>query len=109
MAPKTLGESGRGTHSHSTEPADEIRQVFSQSDRNAESAIGGNGFRNDPLGAYGTGAVTVSGAGAVAPLASSFCCRTMRNIIDSRPARRPLVGACVRLCWLGVGRRPSAA
>jgi hypothetical protein len=35
MAPKTLGESGRGTHSHSTEPADEIRQVFSQSDRNA--------------------------------------------------------------------------
>ena len=35
MAPNTLGESGRGTHIHSTEPADEIRQVFSQSDRNA--------------------------------------------------------------------------
>ena len=27
MAPNTLGESGRGTHIHSTEPADEIRQV----------------------------------------------------------------------------------
>jgi hypothetical protein len=35
MAPNTLAESGRGTHSHSTEPADEIRQVVSQSDRNA--------------------------------------------------------------------------
>ena len=31
--PKTLGESGRGTHIHSTEPAEEIKQVFSQSDR----------------------------------------------------------------------------
>ena len=33
--PNTLGESGRGTHIHSTEPAAETRQVFSQSDRNA--------------------------------------------------------------------------
>ena len=35
IAPNTLGESGRGTHNHSTAPAEEIRQVFSQSDRNA--------------------------------------------------------------------------
>ena len=35
IAPKKLGESGRGAHIHSTDPADEIRQVFSQSERNA--------------------------------------------------------------------------
>ncbi|SHU19163.1 Uncharacterised protein [Mycobacteroides abscessus subsp. abscessus] len=30
-----LGESGRGTHIHSTDPLEAIRQVFSQSERNA--------------------------------------------------------------------------
>ena len=30
-----LGESGRGTHIHSTAPAGEIKQFDSQSDRNA--------------------------------------------------------------------------
>lgn len=34
-APKTLGESGRGTHIHSTEPLRAIRQFVSVSDRNA--------------------------------------------------------------------------
>jgi hypothetical protein len=29
MAPKTLGESGRGRHSHSTEPSGATRQLFS--------------------------------------------------------------------------------
>jgi hypothetical protein len=33
IAPKTLGESIRGTHSHSTLPLGAIRAVDSQSDR----------------------------------------------------------------------------
>src|SRR6478735_10036693 len=41
---KTLGESGRGTHIHSTAPLGATRQLDSQSDRNAYSAIGGNGL-----------------------------------------------------------------
>jgi len=35
MAPKTLGESGRGAHSYSTDPLEEVRQVFSQSETKA--------------------------------------------------------------------------
>ena len=34
-APKTLGESGRGRHSHSTEPSGAISVLISQSERNA--------------------------------------------------------------------------
>ena len=34
-AANTLGESGRGTHIHSTAPAGDTRQFDSQSDRNA--------------------------------------------------------------------------
>jgi hypothetical protein len=41
-APKTLGESGRGRHSHSIDPSGAIRQLFSQSERKAYSAMGGN-------------------------------------------------------------------
>jgi hypothetical protein len=33
-AAKTLGESGRGRQSHSTEPSGATRQLFSQSERN---------------------------------------------------------------------------
>ena len=33
-APKTLGESGRGRHSHSTDPSGATRQLCSQFDRN---------------------------------------------------------------------------
>jgi hypothetical protein len=40
-APKTLGESGRGRHSHSTDPPGAIRQLASQSEMKAYSAIGG--------------------------------------------------------------------
>ena len=35
IAPKTLGESGRGRHIHSTEPLRAIRHTVSQSERNA--------------------------------------------------------------------------
>jgi hypothetical protein len=35
MALKTEGESGRGTHIHSTAPLGAIRQVLSQSERKA--------------------------------------------------------------------------
>src|SRR4051794_16318416 len=45
IAPKTLGESRRGTHSHSTLPDGAINAVTSQSERNAYSRIGGNGER----------------------------------------------------------------
>src|SRR5690348_7662095 len=41
-APNTLGESGRGRHSHSTAPLGATRQLCSQLDRNPYSAIGGN-------------------------------------------------------------------
>src|SRR5216683_379167 len=41
-APNTLGESGRGRHSHSTDPSGAIRQLCSQLDRNPYSAMGGN-------------------------------------------------------------------
>ena len=34
-APKTLGESGRGRQSHSTEPSGAMRQLSSQSERKA--------------------------------------------------------------------------
>jgi hypothetical protein len=35
MAAKTLGESGRGTHIHSTAPLGAIKQELSQSDKKA--------------------------------------------------------------------------
>src|SRR4051794_8960028 len=43
MAPNTLGPSKRGRHIHSTAPLGATRAQVSQSDRNAYSAIGGNG------------------------------------------------------------------
>jgi hypothetical protein len=43
MAPNTLGESMRGTHSHSTFPDGATSAAVSQSDRKPYSAIGGNG------------------------------------------------------------------
>src|ERR1700730_17743134 len=44
IAPKTLRPSGRGRQSHSILPAGETRAFTSQSERNAYSAIGGNGL-----------------------------------------------------------------
>src|SRR5690606_40595767 len=41
--PKTLGESNRGRHSQSTEPSGATKAPVWQSERNAKSAIGGNG------------------------------------------------------------------
>src|SRR2546421_12549117 len=46
MAPKTLGPSIRGRHSHSTLPLGATSAVTSQSDRKAYSAIGG---KADPV------------------------------------------------------------
>jgi hypothetical protein len=43
MAPNTLAESTRGTHSHSTFPDGATRAVVSQSDRKPNSAMGGKG------------------------------------------------------------------
>src|SRR3954452_6100042 len=43
MAPKTLGPSKRGRHIHSTAPLGATSAHVSQSERNAYSAIGGNG------------------------------------------------------------------
>jgi hypothetical protein len=42
MEANTLGLSGRGRHIHSTRPEGAIRQLASQSERKAYSAIGGN-------------------------------------------------------------------
>src|SRR4051794_27865125 len=44
MAPKMLGLSIRGRHSHSTLPLGATSAVVSQSERNPYSAIGGNGL-----------------------------------------------------------------
>src|SRR2546430_2785171 len=44
IAAKTLGLSGRGRHIHSTRPLGAIRQLTSQSDRKAYSAMRGNGL-----------------------------------------------------------------
>src|SRR5262249_22480929 len=41
-APNTLGASGRGRHSHSTDPSGATRQLCSQLDKSPYSAIGGN-------------------------------------------------------------------
>src|SRR4051794_13697575 len=43
IAPKTLGESTRGRHNHSTHPLGATRANDSQSDRKPYSPIGGNG------------------------------------------------------------------
>src|SRR5688500_11622872 len=43
IAPKTLGESMRGRHSHSTLPLGATSAVVSQSDRKPYSPLGGNG------------------------------------------------------------------
>src|SRR5437588_13078958 len=45
MLPKTLGESIRGRHSHSTLPLGATRAHDSQSERKPYSAMGGNGER----------------------------------------------------------------
>src|SRR2546421_3661533 len=47
MAPKTLGPSKRGRHIHSTAPLGATSAHVSQSERNAYSAIGGNGETNE--------------------------------------------------------------
>src|SRR5207247_8660934 len=44
MAPNTLRPSGRGRHIHSTRPLGAIRQLTSQSERNAYSEMGGKGL-----------------------------------------------------------------
>lgn len=73
-----LGESGRGTHIHSTEPAEEIRQVFSQSERNAKSAIGGNGLRWAPDGTKLTGGFDPRGdCPSVPRMSSDEACKAM--------------------------------
>src|SRR4029077_14714755 len=76
IAPNTLGESGRGAHSHSTDPLEEIRQAFSQSGRNSYAAIGGEGS-GEPLDAYGTGAVALSCTAAPFSSAGVARCRTI--------------------------------
>ncbi len=48
--PKTLAESKRGTHNQSTAPSGATSAPVWQSDRNAYSAIGGNGDGNAALG-----------------------------------------------------------
>src|SRR3954467_9016389 len=48
IAPNTLGESNRGRQSHSTFPFGATSAQVSQSDRNAYSAIGGNGLAVTP-------------------------------------------------------------
>src|SRR3954454_19068767 len=47
IAPKTDGPSKRGRHIHSTAPLGATSAHVSQSDRNAYSAIGGNGETSD--------------------------------------------------------------
>src|SRR5262249_58317909 len=48
-APNTLGESGRGRHSHSTAPFGATRQLCSQLDKNPYSAMGGNVLSSPPV------------------------------------------------------------
>ena len=60
MEAKTLGLSGRGTHIHSTRPVGAIRQLTSQSERNAYSAMGGNGLAT--RGSATCGPISTTGA-----------------------------------------------
>src|SRR5713101_4509391 len=48
MAPNTLGESNRGRHSHATFPLGATSAHVWQADKNAYSAIGGNGLAPEP-------------------------------------------------------------
>jgi hypothetical protein len=64
MAANTLGLSGRGKHIHSTRPLGATRQLTSQSERNAYSAMGGNGLLTR---GSGTGPMSVLNA-ATSPL-----------------------------------------
>ncbi len=59
--PNTLAESNRGTHSQSTEPSGAISEPVWQSERNAYSAIGGNG----------EGSAALDGAASAAPFTSA--------------------------------------
>src|SRR5438270_2650894 len=54
MAPKTLGQSGRGRHIHSTFPLGAISALTSPSARKPYSAIGGNGLRSRLSSTSGT-------------------------------------------------------
>src|SRR5262249_49761832 len=49
-APKTLGESNRGRHSHSTDPFGATSAQVSQSERHPYSAIGGNALERAAAG-----------------------------------------------------------
>ena len=51
-AANTLGESGRGRHSHSTAPSGATRQLCSQLDNNPYSAIGGKVLISFPYLSY---------------------------------------------------------
>src|SRR5437870_12036313 len=48
IAPNTLGESKRGRHSHSTLPLGATSAQVAQSERQAYSALGGNGLAPAP-------------------------------------------------------------
>src|SRR4030095_13017853 len=69
MEANTLRPSGRGEHSHSTLPLGATRALVSQSDRNAYSAIGGNGLGAPTAsGSFGLWRPTATASSAAAPV-----------------------------------------
>src|SRR4029453_12570026 len=67
MEANTLPPAGRGEHSHSTLPLGATRALVSQSDRNAYSAMGGNGLGpSAPSGSNGVWRPTATASPAAA-------------------------------------------
>src|SRR2546421_11856954 len=88
MAPKTLGPSKRGRHIHSTAPLGATSAHVSQSERNAYSAIGGDG---------GTSGMSDSNdlarLGPRDPLRVGGPRGPVRAVAAQRPAESPAEGA----------------
>src|SRR3954454_20047210 len=87
--PNTLGESNDGTHSQPIAPSGPTSAPVWQSDRNAYSAIGGNGGGAAALGGAGAASVVRAAAASVAaPGVASVALMTRSTGRASRPRRR---------------------
>src|SRR5438270_4085341 len=94
IAPKTLGESMRGKHIHSTLPLLATSAVTSQSERKAYSAMGGNGempgLCSNPASISSGRAVMLGSHGSARPLVTA----TSHLTCLYRTRRRCLLYSC---------------
>src|SRR5207253_8490170 len=80
----TLGLSGRGTHIHSTLPLGAIRQLASQSERNAYSAMGGKELAISIGAGPATGSISGAGMLRPSPFPSGLIARPRSVVRDLR-------------------------